>query len=82
MTEKQYLSSFLLVVAYFFGYKMEFFFPFQNIPKNLDPSYKMDLDLWDCLGRVNSCITAKFHGTCTDLAIFSHSSEGKSPSYS
>ena len=25
-------------------------FPFQNNPKNLDPSYKMDLDLWDCLG--------------------------------
>ena len=25
---------------------------FQNNPKNLDPSYKMDLDLWDCLGRV------------------------------
>ena len=21
-------------------------------PKNLDPSYKMDLDFWDCLGRV------------------------------
>ena len=20
--------------------------------KNLDPSYKMDLDLWDCVGRV------------------------------
>ena len=27
-------------------------FSFQNNPKNLDPSYKMDLDLWDCLGRV------------------------------
>ena len=26
------------------------FFSFQNNPKNLDPSYKMDLDLWDCLG--------------------------------
>ena len=22
------------------------------INKNLDPSYKMDLDLWDCLERV------------------------------
>ena len=30
-------------------------FSFQNNPKNLDPSYEMDLDLWDCLGRVNSC---------------------------
>ena len=26
-------------------------FPFQNNPKDLDPSYKMDLDLWDCFGR-------------------------------
>ena len=29
-----------------------FFFSFQNNPKDLDPSYKMDLDLWGCLGRV------------------------------
>ena len=28
------------------------FFSFQNNPKNLDPSYKMDLDLQDCLRRV------------------------------
>ena len=27
-------------------------FSFQNNPKDLDPSYKMDLDLWDHLGRV------------------------------
>ena len=27
-------------------------FSFQNNAKNLDPSYKTDLDLWDCLGRV------------------------------
>ena len=27
-------------------------FSFQNNPKNLDPSYKMNLDFWDCLGRV------------------------------
>ena len=25
--------------------------PFLNSPKDLDPSYKMDLDLWDCFGR-------------------------------
>ena len=25
---------------------------FENNQKNLDPSYKMDLVLWDCLGRV------------------------------
>ena len=34
---------------YFVSYKMEVW---QNIVKNLDPSYKMDLDLWDCLGKV------------------------------
>ena len=28
------------------------FFPSQTIPKFLDPSYKIDLDLWDCLGRI------------------------------
>ena len=43
------LTSFVLEVCcpevlYFFGYKTEFFF-FQNNPKDLDPSYKMDLDL-------------------------------------
>ena len=38
-------------IPYFLGYKTEFF-SFQNNPKDLDPSYKMDLDLWDCLGRV------------------------------
>ena len=32
------------------------FFSFQNNLKNLDPSYKMDLDLWDCLGRVKLVI--------------------------
>ena len=38
-------------LPYFFSYKTEFF-SFQNKPKDLDPSYKMDVDLWDCLGRV------------------------------
>ena len=28
------------------------FFSFQNNPKDLDPSCKTDLDLWDCSGRV------------------------------
>ena len=27
-------------------------FSFQNNPQNLDPTYKLDLDLWDCLGSV------------------------------
>ena len=38
-------------VPYFFDYKTEFL-SFQNNPKDLDPSCKMDLDLWGCLGRV------------------------------
>ena len=38
-------------LSYFFGYKTEFF-SFKKNPKNSDPSYKMDLDLWDCLERV------------------------------
>ena len=38
---------------------------------NLDQSYKMDLDLWDCLDR----IIAKLHRT--ELDICSHSREGK-----
>ena len=44
------LFSFCLI-PYFFVYKTVLV-SFQNNPKNLDPSYKMDLDLWDCLGRV------------------------------
>ena len=56
-------------------------FSFQNTPKDLDPSYKMELDLWDCL-RINGKIRiiAKFHGT--DLVIHSHFREGKTLSYS
>ena len=38
------------MVPYFFGYKTDF--SFLNNPKNLDRSYKIDLDLWDCYGKV------------------------------
>ena len=38
-------------VPYFFGCKTEFI-SFQNNHKNLNLSYKTDLDLWYCLGRV------------------------------
>ena len=37
-------------------------FSFQNKPKNLDPSYKMDLDLWDCLERVKLILKQNFKG--------------------
>ena len=38
------------------------FFSFQNNPKNLDLSYKMDLNLWDCFGRVNLVLWQNFLG--------------------
>ena len=38
------------------------FFSFQNNPKNLDLSYKTDLDLWDCLGKVKTHMIANFIG--------------------
>ena len=44
-------KSFPIKHTIFLWYKMEFF-PFQNNPQNLDLSYKTDLDLWNCLGRV------------------------------
>ena len=37
-------------LPYFFVYKTAFV-SFKTI-QNLDLSYKMDLDLWDCFGRV------------------------------
>ena len=48
--------------AYFFGYKKEAFYPFQNNAKILDPSYKMDLDLWDCLGMVELILQQNLMG--------------------
>ena len=45
------LESVYICNNVFLCYKTEYF-SFQNNPKNLDLCYKMDLDLWDCLGRV------------------------------
>ena len=33
----------------------------KNNPKNLDPSYQMDLDIWDCFGREG--LVADLHHT-------------------
>ena len=44
-------TLFAIYLPYFFGYKTEFFV-FQNNPDTLDSLCKMDLDLWDCLGRI------------------------------
>ena len=35
-------------------------FSFQNDPKHLDPSNKMDLDIWDCLGWVQLVLQKNF----------------------
>ena len=53
MTDENLMLPFSnrVTIPYFFAYKTVFF-SFQNNPKNLDPSYKTDLDLWDCLGKV------------------------------
>ena len=48
-------------LPYFFGYKTEFFF-FLNNPKNLDLSYKTDLDIWDYLGRVKLVLSQYYIG--------------------
>ena len=42
-------------------------------------SYKMDLDIWDCLVRKKTHIIAKFYRA--DLVICSHSRKRKPPSY-
>ena len=53
MGNKYLLEKVFLVLCHTpkVGYKTDFF-SFQNNPKDLDPSCKTDLDLWDCLGRV------------------------------
>ena len=38
-------------MTYFFSNKKEFFLS-KTIKEKIDLSYKMDLDHWDCLGRV------------------------------
>ena len=48
-------------IPYFFDYETECF-PSQNNPKNLEPSYKTDLDLWDSLGRVKLILLQNFTG--------------------
>ena len=39
-------------LAYCISSEKDRFFPFQNNHKNLDPPYKKDLYLLDCVGRV------------------------------
>ena len=48
---------------------MGFYF-FLNSPKNLDPSDKMDLDLCDCLGRVELVFYQNFIGLIESFVVF------------
>ena len=65
-----------LNVQYQMHYRISSFirrcFSFQNNPKNLDPSYKTDLDLGMVM-KGQTGIKAKFHRT--DLVICSHCRE-------
>ena len=56
------------MIQYFFSYKTEFY-SFLNSPKNLDPSYKTDLDLWDCLGRVKLVLCQNFIGLIESFVV-------------
>ena len=62
-------------IPYFFGYKTGFF-SFQNHPKDLDPSCKMDLDRWECLGRVKLVLLQNFIGL---IKLFEVILEGQNP---
>ena len=48
-------------IPYFLGY--DAFFSFQNNPKDLDPSYKTDLDLLRLFWKGKTCIISKLHRT-------------------
>ena len=48
-------------LPYFFSCKTGLF-SFQKNPKDLDPSYKMDLGLYDCFGRVKLVLQQNFIG--------------------
>ena len=45
-------GSNLLGLPYVSGYKTEFFSFQKQSPQKIDLSYKMDLVLWDCVGRI------------------------------
>ena len=71
----------IINIVFLWLYKMELF-PFQNNPKNPDPSYKMDLNFLGLFRKGNAPIIAKFHGTDLVTGICSHLREGINSSYS
>ena len=59
-----WITQYLKTLQYFFNKKMKVSL-FQNTLKSPDPSYNMDLDFWDCIGRkaflIVWCHTADLH---------------------
>ena len=66
----------LIIPLCFFVCKTDLF-SFQNNPKDLDLSFKTDLDQWDYFRRVKFILLQNVIGL-----VCSHSREGKKPSYS
>ena len=58
------------MAPYVFNSFMEFSYnvscPFQNKPKDLDISHKMDLDFWDCFGMEKK--TLSYNGGDTETS--------------
>ena len=44
-------KSIQIIKSVLFNFAVIRVLPFLNNPKDLDPSYKTDLDFWDCFGR-------------------------------
>ena len=63
-------------LPYFFGNRTELF-SFQNSRRDLDSSYKIDLDLWDCLESIKLVLWQNFIGL---VWLFVAILEGESPS--
>ena len=78
-TSKMHQDQYYMHSKYCISVVTRHFFPFQNNPKDLDSSYKTDLDLWNCLGRVKLVIQQNYG---IDLVCCNHSREGKTSSYS
>ena len=63
--QKMILNHKALGVLHFFGYMTGF--PFQNKPRNLVPSHKIDQDFWDYFGRDH--LIAGFHKNQSEFGV-------------
>ena len=51
------------------NFYFEIGFSLQNHPENLDSSYKMDLDFWDCFTRENLFFQLNYTGLIYIFAV-------------